>query len=124
MSPDPPRRPAVVRVRPLPAPFEPLAARNAESLRRIMTEAGCFTALRAQPREDGHWVARVVAWEPPARPADRATTPLVWAAADWPTVNGPSARVALDALEAEVRELLREVLLGLPPDAAEVVSQA
>ena len=104
--------------------MEPTAARDTEPLRRIMTEAGCFAALRVQPQEDGHWVARVVAWEPPAVPADRASTPLVWAAADWPTVNGPSARVALDALEAEVRDLLRGLLLGLPPDAAEVVSQA
>jgi hypothetical protein len=47
----------------------------------------------AQARADGGWEAHVVSSD---------ATP-----AHWPSVNGPSAAIALDALEAELRELLR-----------------
>ena len=75
---------------PLEAMVAALRQRNA--LRRQVTEAGVQLELLAQPRTDGRWEAHVVASDGP---------PAVW-----PSVNGPSSALALDALEAELRELL------------------
>jgi hypothetical protein len=48
--------------------------------------------LMAGALEDGRWEAHVAASsQPPSM---------------WPSVNGPTAAVALDALEAELREVL------------------
>jgi len=66
--------------------------RQRNALRRQVTEAGVQLELVASARADGRWEARVDS-------RDRS-------AARWPTVNGPTAVLALDALEAEVRELL------------------
>jgi hypothetical protein len=51
--------------------------------------------LLTQARGDGHWKAQVASG---------------WPAGPWLSVNGPTAAVALDALEAE----LREVIQGTP----------
>jgi hypothetical protein len=67
------------------------ALRQRNPLRRHVTEAGVQLELVAQARADGRWEARVVADE----------TVVIW-----PSTNGPTPFVALDALEAELRELL------------------
>jgi hypothetical protein len=56
-----------------------------------VTEAG--VELVAEARADGRWQAQVVAGDEPT--------------VIWPSTNGPTATVALDALEAELRELIR-----------------
>jgi hypothetical protein len=78
---------------PLDAVVSALRQRNA--LRRQVTEADVQVELVAQARTDGRWEAHVVSSD--AAPAL------------WPSVNGPTAGIALDALEAELRELLRAV---------------
>src|SRR5829696_7224431 len=83
---------------PLEAVVSALRQRNA--LRRHVTEADVQLELVAQDRADGRWEAHVVAGEP---------------AVLWPSTNGPTATVALDALEAELRELLTGV--GVVRDA-------
>ena len=85
---------------PLEAVVSALRQRNA--LRRQVTEADVQLELMAQVRGDGRWEAHVVS---------RDDAPAVW-----PSVNGPTAAVALDALEAELRDLLRgSALPGAPP---------
>ncbi len=74
---------------PLEAVVSAIRQRNA--LRRQVTEAGVQFELLAQARADGRWEAHVVS-------RDGAPSGL--------SVNGPTAAVALDALEAELRELL------------------
>jgi hypothetical protein len=76
-------------------PLDPLLStlRQRNALRRQVTEVDVQVELVAQARADGRWEAHVV-----SRDA---------AAALWPSVNGPTAAIALDALEAELRELLR-----------------
>lgn len=76
---------------PLEATLSALRQRNA--LRRQVTEANVQVELLARRRADGRWEAHVVADDGPA--------------VRWPSVNGPTAAVALDALEAELRELMR-----------------
>jgi hypothetical protein len=76
---------------PLEAVIAALRQRNA--LRRRVSEAGVVIELVAQVRADGRWAAQVVAGDQPAEM--------------WPATNGPTAVVALDALEAELRELIR-----------------
>jgi hypothetical protein len=76
---------------PYDAVVSTLRQRNA--LRRQVTEAGVPLELVAQARADGRWQAYVVAGDAPA--------------VLWPSTNGPTATVALDALEAELRELIR-----------------
>ena len=83
---------------PLEAVIAGLRQRNA--LRRRVAEAGVQLELVAQARADGRWAAQVVT-------GDEATVP-------WPSTNGPTATVALDALEAELGELIRS------PDALAV----
>ena len=63
---------------------------------RSVRAAGLHFELGVRAREDGRWVAHVAAWDgPPDGPSVR-----------WPSVNGPTAAVALDALEAELRDLV------------------
>jgi hypothetical protein len=80
-------------------PLEGLVAslRQRNALRRQVTEADVELELAAQARVDGRWEAHVVADD---------------SSAGWPSTNGPTASVALDALEAEVRELVRST--GVP----------
>jgi len=68
------------------------ALRERNALRRRLTEADVQFELVAQARADGRWEAHVVSGNGPL--------------ARWPSVNGPTAARALDALEAELRELL------------------
>jgi hypothetical protein len=79
-----------------------LALRQRNALHRRVTESGVDIELLAQARADGRWEAHVLAGD----------APIVL----WPSTNGPSAIVALDALEAEVREWLGGI--GVAPDAA------
>jgi hypothetical protein len=69
------------------------ALRQRTALRRRVTEAHVTAELAAQARADGRWEAHVASGNE--------------ALALWPSVNGPTAAVALDALEVELRELLR-----------------
>ena len=76
------------------------ALRQRNALRRRVTEAGVDIELLAQARTDGRWEAHVVSSDGPA--------------ALWQSTNGPTAIVALDALEAELREWLSSI--GFFPD--------
>ena len=69
------------------------ALRQRNALRRHVTEAGVQLELMAQVRADGRWTAEVIVGDAPANM--------------WPSTNGPSAARALDALELELRELIR-----------------
>jgi hypothetical protein len=70
------------------------ALRQQQALRRYVREAGGQLALVAPARADGRCEAHVVGGGGPT--------------GRWPSVNVPTARVALDALEAELRELIHE----------------
>jgi len=83
---------------PYDAVVSALHQRNA--LRRRVTESGVDVELVAQARADGRWEAHVVAGDEPA--------------VVWPSTNGPTVIVALDALEAELRQVLRGT--GALPD--------
>ena len=83
-----------------------------DSTRRV-TEAGMDVELVAYGRRDGRWEAHVASWRslnPSGAAADLRTSAADlttnWHAALWPSVNGPTAAVALDALEAELREVI------------------
>jgi hypothetical protein len=78
------------------------ALRQRNALRRRVTESGVDVELLVQARADGRWEAHVGS-------CDRS-------AARWPTVNGPTAVLALDALEAEVRELLVDMSVMRAPE--------
>jgi hypothetical protein len=90
---------------------------------RSLTEAGMHVQLVAYGRPDGRWEAHVASWNalsPSHSAADllsmAADQASSWSAALWPSVNGPTALVALNALEAELREVLadtRTQYLGL-----------
>ncbi len=80
---------------------------------RHLTEAGMHVELVAYGRRDGRWEAHVASWHclsPSPTAADLMTraTDLTssWSAALWPSVNGPTSARALDALEAELREVI------------------
>ena len=74
-----------------------------------MIVADLDVELMASALEDGRWEAHVAASRQPlpARtPSDLTTSqPLSL----WPSVNGPTAAVALDALEAELREVIQGI---------------
>jgi hypothetical protein len=65
--------------------------------------------LTASALDDGRWEAHVAASRQPlpaSTPSDLTTSqPLSL----WPSVNGPTAVVALDALEAELREVIQGI---------------
>jgi hypothetical protein len=84
-------------------PFDAVlsALRQRNALRRQVTESGVRLELVAQARSDGHREAHVLTGDAPA--------------ALWPSTIGPTVTVALDALEAELRELLGGA--GVTPDA-------
>jgi hypothetical protein len=69
------------------------ALRQRNALRRQVTEAGVQLELVARARADGRWEAHVVSSDGPA--------------ALWPSTNGPTSTLALEALEADLRELIR-----------------
>ena len=69
------------------------AIRQRHALRRHVSESGVPAELQAEARADGRWEARVTSSD--------------GSLAVWPSVNGPTATSALDALEAELRDLLR-----------------
>jgi hypothetical protein len=96
---------------------------TADYRRRSVRDPGLRAEIVAHARDDGRWVASVAAREVPppvpgpgAGPTDRPTAP---SAAAWPSVNGPTAAAALDALEAE----LRDAACGAPPDTEPALSQ-
>ena len=71
--------------------------------------------LVAYARRDGRWEAHVASWHAltPSRPAVNLLSMAgdltgSWSAALWPSVNGPTSTVSLDALEAELREILAD----------------
>lgn len=78
------------------------ALRQQRSLRRRVTEAGVQLELVAQARGDGRWEGHVAAGDGPET--------------RWPSVNGPTAAVALDALETELRELIRSTGARYDPE--------
>jgi hypothetical protein len=80
---------------------------------RHLTEAGVHVELVAYGRRDGRWEAHVASWHclsPSGTAADLMTAAADltsnWSAALWPSVNGPTSARALDALEAELREVI------------------
>ena len=82
---------------------------------RCLTEAGMHVELVAYGRPDGRWEAHVCSWK--ALTPSRSAADLLslaadltsgWSAALWPSVNGPTSAVALNALEAELREVLAD----------------
>jgi len=77
-------------------PVEAMVAafRQRQAHERRVTEAGVQLELAAQARSDGRWEAHVVTGDA--------------SVVRWPSVNAPKAAVALDALEAELRALIRE----------------
>ena len=78
--------------------------------RRHVIEADQHLELLAETREEGRWVARVTAWKR-LNPASPSSDPVPGGSpATWPSVNGPTALVALNALEAELRDLVRTPL--------------
>lgn len=73
---------------------------------RKVHASGLRMTLIAQPRLDGRWEAHVASWDhlsPSAPPHGEA---IREPAQGWPSVNGPTAVIALDALETELRALL------------------
>jgi hypothetical protein len=71
---------------------------------RLVTEADVHVELVAYSRSDGRWEAHVASWRslnPSCTVGDLTTS---WSSALWLSVNGPTAAVALDALEAELRD--------------------
>ena len=82
---------------------------------RHLTEAGMHVELVAHGRRDGRWEAHVASWHclspsPTAAELMTCAADLTssWSAALWPSVNGSSSACALDALEAELREVLAD----------------
>src|SRR5829696_5810179 len=82
---------------------------------RHLTEADMHVELVAYGRHDGRREAHVASWHclspsPTAAHLMSLATDLTtsWSSALWPSVNGPAAAVALDALEAELREVLAD----------------
>ena len=82
---------------------------------RHLTEAGMQVELVAYGRRDGRWEAHVASWHclsPSPIGAHLMTLAMdqttSWSSALWPSVNGPTAAVALNALEAELREVLAD----------------
>jgi hypothetical protein len=82
---------------------------------RCLAEADMRLELVANARRDGRWEAHVASWRAltPSRsaadlPSLAADLTSSWSAALWPSVNGPTALVALNALEAELREVLAD----------------
>ena len=77
---------------------------------RCFIQAGMYIELAACGRSRGRWEAHVASWHcldpTPTAAALAAALTSTWATAVWPSVNGPTAACALDALEAELREVI------------------
>ena len=67
---------------------------------------GLRIALIARPRHDGRWEAHVLSWDHLSPSPPPGGEPIREPPQDWPSVNGPTAAVALDALETELRALV------------------
>ena len=63
-------------------------------------------ALVARPRLDGRWEAHVHSWDRLGLSLSPGGETLREPTQGWPSVNGPMAVVALDALETELRALV------------------
>ena len=77
-----------------------VAPRRHDGLRRHLTEEGVHVELVARARANGRWEAHVAS----------ADITAGWPLARWRSVNAPSAAVALDALQAELRQMIRGTL--------------
>ena len=71
-----------------------------------MTEANLRLVLTARVRADGRWEAHVVSVKDADAPRLTVSLPTECATGLWPSVNGPTPAVALDALEAELHALI------------------
>jgi hypothetical protein len=73
---------------------------------RPVIEADVHVELVAYSRTDGRWEAHVASWRSLSPSCTAANLTTNWSSASWPSVNGPTAAVALDALEAELRDVI------------------
>jgi hypothetical protein len=77
---------------------------------RCLIEADMRIELVACGRHRGRWEAHVASWHclnpTPTAAALAANLTSHWSTAAWPSVNGASSACALDALEAELRDLI------------------
>lgn len=80
---------------------------TADIRRRSVCDTNLRVELVAHARNDGRWVATVVAHQASGPASGSATQPASPSSAAWPSVNGPTAMTALDALEAELRDAAR-----------------
>jgi|SRR3954471_3498918 len=78
-----------------------------EIQRRSVREADLSVELVAHHRQDGRWVASVAAGEGPRFVSGSTGLSAHTRTSTWPSVNGSTATVALDALEAELRDGVR-----------------
>ena len=74
--------------------------------RRHVTAANLDVELMASALDDGRWEAHVASSSQPLPLRSAADAMRSWHLVMWPSVNGPTAAVALDALEAELREVI------------------
>jgi hypothetical protein len=84
-----------------------------EVQRRSVRDADLRIELVARAQQDGRWVASVATGEVPPFASAAAGLPAQPRTSTWPSVNGSTSTVALDALEAE----LRDAVCGARPDA-------
>lgn len=81
-----------------------LAPPSSRVQRRSVRDVELHVELIAHIRQDGRWLASVVAGEVPPLASRSAGLPAHQRTSMWPSANGASAIAALDALEAELRE--------------------
>jgi hypothetical protein len=79
-----------------------------------MIAAGLDVELLAHARKDGRWEAHVASVRNPAPRTQPVAVTTARLLVPWPSVNGPTALVALDALEAELREMIHDTLSEPP----------
>jgi hypothetical protein len=90
-----------------------LALPPSEVLRRSLRDTNLSVELVAHPRKDGRWVASVAAGEAPPFVSGSTGLSAHPRTSTWPSVNGSTATLALDALEAD----LRDAVYAARPDA-------
>ena len=73
---------------------------------RSVHAQGLCIALIARPRLDGRWEAHVLSWDHLSPTPQLGDEPFREPPQGWPSVNGPTAIVALDALETELQALV------------------
>jgi hypothetical protein len=75
---------------------------------RGMTEAGYRFFLRTRGSDDHGWEAQIDAWGPPKdEPGGSTPRPIAERANSSSRTSGPTLEVSLDALEQELREVIR-----------------